>query len=360
MRQRAQPPLFLVSRRRRKWLRRHLRRRRVERARSRQRAATEVLVHHAGAYVLKVPKYFGLLRLGSHKRLVKFLRKLVRLTLQKERHVCIDFGPLEKCYSDGTLLFYAELQRILRRRPGCMTCKPPRDKVAAQVLSHLGVLRQLGVPRLIKSSREDVLHWEVLTGTNADATKLGPAIEKLPHLDEAKTSQLFRSVTEALTNVTQHAYGGARDDGSAAPGDSGWWMFVRQEPAQLDVMFCDLGLGVPYTVLNDPKHKKWFKDRINAALKALGSNQHNDGEIIQVTVDEKRSRVKEAHRGKGFGNMVETIESNPGGRLVIFSNRGAYNFSRQGDREVVEVHNYVHSIYGTLIAWHISLPNDPV
>jgi signal transduction histidine kinase len=99
------------------------------------------------------------------------------------------------------------MQRILERRTGCIKCLPPRDSVARQVIAHLGLLEQMGYQMKIPSDRDDVIHWQVFHGVKADATQgVGEAIENLPNLPRTQIAKLFRSVSEALTNVTQHAY----------------------------------------------------------------------------------------------------------------------------------------------------------
>lgn len=311
------------------------------------------------AVELAAPRFFGLGDRESHQRLTGFLRKLVAWTLQRNRVVCIDFRRTEKFFSDGTLLFYAELQRIFWRRPNSVRCRPPRDPVALQVLSHLGLLRQLGINRLFPSDRDDVTHWKVFFGTQADATQgVGEAIASIPRLPQTQIGKLFRSVSEALTNVTQHAYLEPRHDGTGLPTDSGWWMFVREEPDELVVSFCDLGIGVPYTVQMLQKHANWLLPRLRSALRAVGVHTHKDGEIIRATVDEKRSRFRLEHRGNGFANMVEAISSAGNGTMVIHSNRGAFRYDLRDGKEHQQAINYAESIYGTVIGWKISRPRE--
>lgn len=360
MRQRATPPKFLIERQRGKAKRRR-HRDRQRRART-EKKRSKFLRKLAGAsqlpaVVLKAPSRFAILEPQSFEPLVQFLRRLVHLTLVDGRIVCIDFRPVVKFWSDGTMLFYAELQRILARRKDCVKCLLPTDPVAREVLCQIGVLKQLGCNRTFPSTRDDVIHWKVLTGVLADATLgVGQAIEALPRLDHIQMSRLFRSVTEALTNVTQHAYTEPRKDGTGRAEDRQWWMFVRQVPEQLTVIFCDLGLGVPYTVPLLDKHRGWLSARLQSVLHAIGVRSHQDGETIQVTVDEKRSRFQKDHRGNGFGNMLESISVIGQGRLSIVSNRGVYNFTLRRGKERHEARNYTTSIFGTVIGWHIDLP----
>lgn len=360
MRKSSTPNVAYVLKLRRKAARRkHRRARKMDKARRQHERFLLSLAEQSElpAVELAAPRHFGLLRAVSHGDVVPFLRRLVKLALVQNRIVCIDFRPTIKFYSDGTLLFYAELQRILQRRPGSVGCIPPIDPVARQVLSHLQLLRQMGRPKVVPSIRDDVTHWQVFSGVHADATQgVGEAIANLPDLPQNQLGKLFRSVSEALTNVTQHAYIAPRMDGTGNADDRGWWMFVRREPEELVVIFCDLGVGVPYTVPRLEKHAGWLAGRLGMAMRAMGVGSHQDGETIQVTVDEKRSRFEAEHRGNGFANIVETISAAGKGRLIIYSNRGAYTYSLLNGDEEHRAYNYAESIYGTLVAWHIVVP----
>jgi hypothetical protein len=256
-------------------------------------------------------------------------------------------------------LFYAELKRILKRNPLPLTCRLPKDRVVAQVLCHLGILKDLGYSKHIPSRRDDVVNWQPFSGVFADATLgVGKAIDNLGGISHGQIKKMYRSVSEALTNVTQHAYLEPRMDGSGKADDSGWWMFVREQPDELMVNFCDLGVGVPYSVRNLEKHQTWLQERLSTALAAVGVDYHQDGETIQVTVEEKRSRFKATHRGNGFGNMLESILVAESGVLSIHSNRGMYTFRREAGEEIQETRNYHDSLYGTLIVWRIKLRKE--
>jgi hypothetical protein len=363
LRKRATPSVRLLRKRERKAARR---KRRERRTRLKQCLRHEhhlwklVGGHGLPAVDLVAPKHIALLNWDSHRALVQFLRELVDLTLVQNRVVLIDFRPTLKFYSDGTVLFYSELQRILKRRPNSVRCLPPKEPVALQVLSHLKLLRLMGSDMAVASDRDDVTHWETFSGVQADATQgVGEAIASLPRLPMNQLGTLFRSVSEALTNVTQHAYIEPRRDGTGTDTERGWWMFVRQEPDELSVLFCDLGVGVPYTVPRLQKHAGWLAQRLASALQAVGVHTHQDGETIQATVEEKRSRFKEEHRGNGFANIVETIPAAGRGRLLIYSNRGAYTFDRRDDgTEEQRAYNYAESIHGTVVGWHIKLPKE--
>jgi hypothetical protein len=363
MRKSSTVPPFLVIRRRKRFLKRKYRpskNQSTARKARKERFARLSGVRELPEQVLRAPEYFALLRPKSHKALIGFLRKLVKLTLVDQRLVCIDFRPTKKFYSDGTLLFYAELQRILLRRPRSVRCYPPLDEVACQVLDHLKIFQFLGSKKKAPSQRDDVIHWEVFQGIEVDfSLGPGPALDQLPGLDQSQRSKLHKSLSEASVNVTQHAYEGSpRQDGTGLESERGWWMFVRREPDKLSISCADLGLGVPYTVPRDRKNSKWLSARLenfNEFLQVIGVRKHNDGQIIRATIDEKRSRFQQTHRGNGFGNIVESIADSDDGSLIVYSNQGAYFLRKTSDSKAEKTFNYNESIFGTMICWTISI-----
>lgn len=311
------------------------------------------------AVELLAPQEFAL-DTNRHEPLVAFLRQLVSLTLGQNLTVALNFRDTKKLYSDGTLLFLAELNRILQRRPASVKCiRIPPDTVVREVFSHLGIFALLSCPRTFASNRADVVHWQLFSGIQADFTQgAGEAIDKLPCLSRDHVKVLYRSASEALTNVTQHAYTKPRMDGTGVSDDRGWWMFVREEPETLTVLFCDLGLGVPHTVPNSGKHDSWLEKALAGAKRAIGLHTHRDGELISVTVEEKRSRFRKDHRGNGFANMVETINAVEGGILRVYSNRGLYYYQKHNGDTRQAAQNFSNSIYGTVVGWQITLPKE--
>jgi hypothetical protein len=351
LRQSARLPSYIVAKRERK----EFLRRKLSAKRQREKQSTI----GPKAFLLRAPRFFGLWENAHYRGVVAFVRDLVELTIVQRQRVCIDFAETRKCYADGTLLFYAELKRILKRNPLPLTCRLPKHPVVAQVLCHLGILKDLGYSKRIPSRRDDVINWRAFSGVFADATKgVGQAIENLGGITHGQIKKMYRSVSEALTNVTQHAYMEPRMDGSGSADDSGWWMFVREQPDELMVNFCDLGVGVPYSVPKLEKHQTWLQQGLATALAAVGVDYHRDGEIIQVTVAEKRSRFIATHRGNGFGNMLESIAVAESGVLIIHSNRGMYTYKREGGQETQQTRNFHDSLYGTLIAWRIKLRTE--
>ncbi len=303
------------------------------------------------------PEFFAMYQHESHKRLVGFVRKLVRLALIEKRTVEIDFRPVKKLYPDGTLLVFAEIKRILARRPGCLRMIRAATPLVDQTLCHLGLYKAMGYLGEVPSDHDDVLHWKPLSGICADIEQeIGPLIENQGRMPEKTRKGLLRGVGEAIVNVTQHAYDDPREDGTGIAGEAGWWAFIREESDQLIVVSCDLGLGVPATVWK----RRWeaVLTFLEPLTRAVGRQNHQDGRLIRAAVEESRSRTRLENRGNGFRDIMDSLPRADEGELRIFSNRGCYYSAVENGHQRHDMRNYKHSIFGTLIAWQLKLQKE--
>lgn len=280
---------------------------------------------------LQAPVIFELIHSKNHKKLLEFISKLRDKVLIQKKPVMIDFSDTKRMVVCGTLLFFAELHRI-RRELGSLnlvSCIPPKDETVAQLLQHLDILKMLNCKSPIIPERADVINWKIAFGENTDATEVGQILEAQSKLPKMKSKKLYRGVSEAMTNVSQHAYLELRSDGAEIADDKGWWMFCREEDDHIFVAFCDLGVGIPVTLPKTIEQNQEQSIFTNILLKLFGSdkNKYSDGELIRAAIEVKRSRTLKRHRGKGLLDMIKAIETIQGGRLAILSNKGGYMYN---------------------------------
>jgi hypothetical protein len=340
----------LSLKRRKKWLKRN----KVQVRKSQKPADTK------RAITLSAPIVFELLHSKNHRFLVDFLNSLRETVLVRRKPVKIDFTETKRMVVCGTLLFYSELCRIKKeiKKPDLLSCSPPKDETVAQVLEHLGIFAMLGCRNSVTPERTDVINWKIASGENTDATDVGKILESQSKLPVSKSKKLYRGVSEAMTNVSQHAYLNLQDDEIEFSENKGWWMFCREEDDHIFVAICDLGVGIPVTL---PKTIE--KDQEESILqkilqKLFGSkSKYSDGELIQAAIEVKRSRTKKRYRGKGLLDMIKAIETTDG-RLAILSNKGGYLYNVSGNTPSENVKNYKDSIKGTLILWSLPLNAD--
>lgn len=281
-------------------------------------------------------------------RVIEFLAELRRPFIAgKTGTVLIDMHGTTRFVVDGTLLFYAELHRLLDIGRGNLRIriKPPKNQKADQVLCQIGAYKLCGMDRACKSNFNDVVHWRVARGYVVDNSLCAPAIEAFEgQLAPPLLDGIFRGLGEAMTNTRHHAYMDTRGDGlNYKQPESDWWMFSQARDGMLSVVFCDLGVGIPNTL---PIKKKSLFEKIVS----LGLSE-SDSAYIEQAIEDTRTRTHLPGRGHGLGNIVDTVSRYEKGMVLIFSNRGSYTL-KHGK---VVTHDFKENIMGTLIYWHVPL-----
>lgn len=249
-------------------------------------------------------------------------------------------------FASGTLLFLAELRRLIKHSKGSLSisCMPPENEKVGQVLKQIGFFSLLGINNDITPKDDDVVNWRFAHGHKVEGARYEDVLADYDG-DIALPLQehLFTGITEAMTNVLNHAYDLPRDDGIDIVNSREWWMFSQAKDGYITVTFLDLGAGIPRTLpLKMPNLWKKF----------LRFGKRLDSRAVALAVRDSISRTNESHRGKGLGQIARAVDLVPGGEMVIYSNFGA--LSRVSG--VMRRRDYSDSIHGTLIYWKIPLP----
>src|SRR5690606_34838002 len=113
----------------------------------------------------------------------------------------------------GTLLFYAELNRLRKIFPNkSFKFLRSRDVIVNQVLEHLQFYAMAGFVSGVKPTRDDVISWRTATSVVTDGRPAGELIETYESLSRDEIRHIFRGVSEAATNAVEHAYVASRGD----------------------------------------------------------------------------------------------------------------------------------------------------
>jgi len=234
-----------------------------------------------------------------------------------------------------------------------MTCRPPRNDTVGQVLEHLGIFHIVRTDKKFIPERDDVIRWRHATGTTVDAaSEVGPLLERTKTLRPDLLHLVFRGISEAMTNVSHHAYLRPRSDGTSISNEKRWWMFCREEDNRVIIGFCDLGLGIPVT-LKEREEQSTLETILRSFNAIVRGGIARDAEMIKAAIELRKTRTKLSHQGKGLTDILRAVEESRSGYISIFSNGGCY--TKRFDAAPPEViRNYGDSIGGTLIFW--SLP----
>lgn len=321
-------------------------RRRVDENKKRNRKKEERFGYH----VIYAPRRLCLFERESRKRTLSFIGSIHKSVNKGKKKIWLDFTGLESVVADGMILLHAELSRIVNVLNLCVKSTPPKDKVVSQVFKQIefSVVAGCNIRRTSESERKDVATWRCASGEGVLGEKCGNILSHYHgRIAQALSRQLFTGMTEAMTNAHQHAYIKERGDRiKHVDFFKPWWLFSQEIDGKLNVIFCDLGLGIPHTL---PLTRPSLVMRLS---KALGKDI-TDSRSIKEAIEDSKSRTNQSHRGKGLKQVVETIDESDDGKVFILSNKGSYSHTAEG---YTQLRDFSTSIRGTIVCWQVSLP----
>lgn len=281
-------------------------------------------------------------------------RNIRRLVLKEKKPVVLDFSDVKTLKPAAMLLLLAEIHRCrLMYGPSHITGTYPEVPRIERMLNCTGFFSLLGVAPRKETKRakypmeyvDFVSNTHEVKGTVKDFREklLGTSIIMTP---QAK-NKLYRVLTEAMLNVSYHAY--PLSAAKTNPQRGRWWLagHVNRRSKELMIMFCDLGVGIPRTL-----PKLYNMEVIRGLLSLLPGINPNDGQMIQAAMQLGRSSARQTNRGKGLNDLRSFVDNAGAGELHIFSGHGHYIY-KPGHGELV--HNYGTGIAGTLIKWTVPM-----
>lgn len=306
-----------------------------------------------GFYVLCAPSQFTLASSSSRDKLLSFVKAFHRMVANGKRKIWLDFAGTEKVVADGMIYLFAEISRMSKLFPKLeIKSTPPKNKVVGQVFKKIGFSNLVNcyIPNRNESYRKDVSTWLSASGVNVYARECGNILSHYKgRIAPSLSRELFKGMSEAMTNANHHAYIGKREDPfSYVENFKPWWLFSQEVDGYLTVVFCDLGIGIPETL---PRNKPSLMKRLVATF----GNELNDAITIKEAVVDSVTRTHKSHRGKGLRQVVETVDECESGEMYIFSNYGCYHYKSGGKDKI---YDFSKSIKGTIISWKVSMPCD--
>jgi hypothetical protein len=176
---------------------------RLQRARAdvRPPGSADVVSFPDGAIRIAAPRVFTIRDLRARKELLGFIGAIREAAVNKRRSVFVDFRRTTRLEAHGTLLFFAEVDRIRRACPGkrMFHCNYPSNRIVEQVLQHVGILDAFGLKRRLneKAFDETVKHWRYATHHLVEGVEAAPLMESLDgRLTRALSEGLYVGLTE--------------------------------------------------------------------------------------------------------------------------------------------------------------------
>lgn len=306
---------------------------------------------------ITAPCSFNLIR-GGGKEVVKFLRAISLRVLKQKQKARLNFKNTTQFYVPGAILLFAELDRIIST---ASFSKPieiiyPKQIKPREVMAQIGLDTLVGDSLNIASTREDVIYWKAIKGSNQTGDSYGQLVEAVAekvnrdHATQVVAKNLWRSVNEAIANTTDHAYKYPRFDGFTGLNETKWWMFTQIRDGQFTVAVCDLGCGYRQTIAET------IPEALIATVKAAFASGNRDALAIETAMQFGRTGTKEHNRGKGSRDVLSLVETHGNGEVTVISNTGwmRYQFAR-GTQIDKNSGDLGIDFGGTIVWWNLPL-----
>lgn len=291
-------------------------------------------------------------------------------------------APVDPC---GMMLIISEISKIKEEYPkvNIKYLRPNSDNEESNtILNQLLQKFKLVTKEFVADIHEHELvkRWEYIYGNDASYKKdnqkefirlMRSRIKDVFSQDPTNISRyLYSSVSEAATNVANHAYIAPRNIKNEQPmkkEDTKWWTFKaefkdnEESTTGFSVLICDRGIGIPYSLTqkhDDPDEISWAAHIKNGLLKfGKKISRARDSDLIQLAIEYGKTRTEKEYRGRGLPQIIQTIETTPNAKVRIYSNKGLCEVSCDsvGKFNIVKKIDFNTSILGTIIYWYLPI-----
>lgn len=285
-----------------------------------------------------------------------FFKFLLTLRETNAKELQIDMSGVKRMYADATLLFKAELSRLIEVKKTRITAIPPNLDRTNQVLKQTGIDSLLNIKIDGDPNREDVVHWRIAEGPReiVDSNLLEPIMADIESVTGMESHPVYQGIIESIANCVEHAYKLHPEVNRKMPQNPGWWVFQQVKEGILQVVVCDLGIGVRRSLpLTFSKEKGVFKKLMHIVRSAKG----RDIRALLAAVEYGRSSTGSKQRGMGMRNAHKVVNDLGEGSFVMMSNTGCYIYNKKIDQSEgnFSTAKLRHSIQGTILGWRLPL-----
>ena len=258
--------------------------------------------------------------------------------------------------ADAALVLAAEVDRCVALRTYLNKPKLhgtyPKNKSVRRFLQGLGFYKLLGLKEPESSINLQNRHFiQMRTGVRAKG-QIIDELEKMVFSDVVRFDRqaeraLFRGLSEAMTNVTRHAYD-AEFRQSLPVRRGQWWMagYWNRDRHEIMAFMYDQGVGIPATL---PKTH-------NAQVGIIGKirgRKMSDAELVELSMRLGETRSTEPQHGKGMADLKRLVELAHEGHLRILSGAGRYLYARKDNTSHEHSDDSDNPVNGTFIEWRV-------
>lgn len=266
----------------------------------------------------------------------------------------IRFDHLRKASTSAALVLTSEISKWDDKVSNSLF--PDLSKWSAEIIEQFNELgyfdlfvRAPELPQNKKLSSVKLIRYIKGTcGDNDKPRQLKAGIHNILGKDVQKWKFLHSGLSEAITNVSHHAYPAPQFDNEP----KNWYLTASfdENKRELKVSFYDQGVGIPRTLPSST-----MREYISKYLRRLKIGQH-DAIMIRAALAYGRTRTHEDDRGKGLQDMLNFIRQAGHGYLSIISSKGLCKVDVSGTTESTKTEQFSNALPGTLIIWNVSIP----
>ena len=289
---------------------------------------------------------------------ISAIRKLTDHSNTIYKLMSVNFDGLREISTSAALVLTAELSKWNDREK--QPLRPVTDGWDADIFIRL---YELGFFNLFRNhditddpssdETEDIRFVKYIKGRSGDGEKTRHLKDEIFRLVDdvvSKWTFLYSGLTEAITNVSHHAY---PDSYAGRDSDKNWYLSgsYQKSTNELKIVFYDQGIGIPESL---PVSAIWERI-LNALSRFPVADRKKDKTLLKAAVELDRTSTADTDRGKGLQDLLEFIRQRDNGYLSILSKRGLYKYTTKNGKEHVKSESFRNPIYGTLIIWNVTL-----
>jgi len=157
---------------------------------------------------------------------------------------------------------------------------------------------------------------------------------------------LHMGLTEAITNVSHHAY---PEYTKTKDRDKNWYLTGSYDTStdRLKIVFYDQGIGIPEAL---PASRIGEQVAEFIANQGLASGR-KDSMLIEAAMEIARTSTGQEDRGKGLNDLVEFAKQRQNGYISILSNYGLFKIVVTNGKVSSSTFAFKNKVPGTLIIW---------
>ncbi|WP_155831784.1 STAS domain-containing protein [Hylemonella gracilis] len=292
----------------------------------------------------------------AHEETCKFV-SVIKSGVRSGKRVNLVFSDVEKINTSALMYVLSNIHKLrFEHGERCITGTYPKSLQIERLLGESGFFKLLKVKLRdrVKVPRRSMRFIQFRSSQELKAETIKEVRDELLRDDlempRAVAKKIYRAVSEAMTNVGQHAYNNKSFISDRAEDSlrGRWWFSASMNATtnRFSLVFYDAGVGIPKTI---PREHPM--ENIRGVLSLLPGIEVDDAQMIVAAMKLGRTRTHLSNRGKGLLDLTQLIDLVGDGQMLIYSRQGLVTYTAGKTTPIY----CKQSVEGTLIEWKLPL-----